>query len=82
MILKPVLKVGPLEVTTIDHESRSINMLIHMIGSKEEILNSPFQTNIGGYVKTACLYMLNEGFIDGEISSWLTNVGAVVHTPE
>lgn len=82
MILNPPLRIGAVEVTSVNEELRSIHLMVHIFARREDVNTPGIQLFVGTQVQTTCQYLISEGFISGNLNLWLTHIGAILHTPK
>jgi len=81
MILNPPLKIGAVEVTSVNEELKSIHLMVHITARPQDVKTMQVQAWVGSQLHNACKYLVSEGFITGDINLWLTHIGAILHTP-
>ena len=81
MKLNPPLKVGAVEVTSVNEQLCSIHLMVHVVATPEIAQTMQTQVWISGQIRNACKYLVSEGYITGDINLWLTHIAAVLHNP-
>lgn len=81
MILNPPLKVGAVEVTSVNEQVRSIHLMVHITARPQDVKTMEVQAWTTSQIQNACRYLVNEGFVTEPLDSWLTHIGAILHTP-
>lgn len=81
MILNPPLRIGSVEVTSVNAQVHSIHLMVHIKATPADAQTLQTQVWISEQIRNACKYLVSEGYITGDINSWLTHIAAVLHNP-
>lgn len=76
------IRIGPEIEAAVNPVAKTILMVIHLYVPPSEMTAPETISMVKHKAAAGCKYLIDEGFVSGNMEGWITNIGGVTHGPK